>query len=154
MTRLVVDWEQTAQWIAVNRMITIRQNTAWGLRGASRILLLCIIHASYAVAAESHPAKVTVAQGRNTRFAPLATKAGFRGDREERVDSTPRQFQNIQPQGGRARLRDPKFTHLTTNDGLSESAVSTILQDRRGLMWFATRSGPYFAYSRIKALEI
>ena len=122
-------------------MIIIRQKTAWGLRGASRILLLCIIHASYAVAAESHPAKVTVAQGRNTRFAPLATKGGFRGDREERVDSTPRQFQNIQPQGGRARLRDPKFTHLTTNDGLSQGYVTAILQDRRGFMWFATRDG-------------
>ena len=37
-------------------MITIRQNTAWGLRVASRILLLCTIHASYAVAAERRPA--------------------------------------------------------------------------------------------------
>ena len=98
-------------------MITIRQNTAWGLRGASRILLLCIIHASYAVADEA------------------------RGDRKERPDSPTRHFQNIHAQGGHALVRDLKFTHLTTNDGLSQSYVTAILQDRRGFMWFATRDG-------------
>jgi len=34
-----------------------------------------------------------------------------------------------------------KFTHLTTNDGLSQSYVHAILQDRRGFMWFGTRDG-------------
>ncbi|MEG9438561.1 hypothetical protein JAO29_20665 [Edaphobacter sp. HDX4] len=34
-----------------------------------------------------------------------------------------------------------KFTHLTTNDGLSQGYVVAILQDRRGFMWFATRNG-------------
>ena len=38
-------------------------------------------------------------------------------------------------------MRDLKFTHLTTNDGLSQSNVTAILQDRRGFMWFATRDG-------------
>ena len=38
-------------------------------------------------------------------------------------------------------MRDLKFTHLTTNDGLSQSYVNAILQDRRGFMWFATRDG-------------
>ena len=122
-------------------MITIRQNTAWGLRGASRILLLCIIHASYAVAAEPRPAKVASVEGTNTPFAHLTTKAGFRGDREGRADSPPRHFQNIHAQGGHARVRDLKFAHLTTNDGLSQSYVTAILQDRRGFMWFATRDG-------------
>jgi ligand-binding sensor domain-containing protein len=79
-------------------MITIHQNTAWGLRGASQILLLCIIHGSYAV-------------------------------------------QNIDAQGGHDRMADLKFSHLTTNDGLSQSNVTEILQDRRGFMWFATRDG-------------
>jgi ligand-binding sensor domain-containing protein len=122
-------------------MIIIRQNTAWGLRSASRILLLCIIHASYAVAAEPRPAKIAIAQHRNTRFAHLTAKAGFRGNREGRADSPPRHFQNIHAQGGRARARDLKFAHLTTNDGLSQSNVTAILQDRRGFMWFATRDG-------------
>src|SRR5271157_755506 len=121
-------------------MITIRQNTAWGLRGASWILLLCMIHASYAEATEHRSAKIAIAEGRYTRFAHR-TKAGFRGDREGRAGSTPRYFQNIHAQGGLARVTDLRFTHLTTNDGLSQSAVTAILQDRRGFMWFATRDG-------------
>jgi PAS domain S-box-containing protein len=122
-------------------MITIRQNTAWGLRGVSRILLLCVIHASYAVAVEPRPAKVAIAEGRNTRFAPLTTKAGLRGDRQGRVGSSPRRFEDVQARGGHALVRDLKFTHLTTSDGLSQSNVKRILQDRRGFMWFATRDG-------------
>ncbi len=42
---------------------------------------------------------------------------------------------------GTARVIDPRFTHLTTNDGLSQSSVTEIQQDRRGFMWFATRDG-------------
>lgn len=38
-------------------------------------------------------------------------------------------------------VRDLRFTHLTTNDGLSQGYVTAILQDRRGFMWFATRDG-------------
>ncbi len=38
-------------------------------------------------------------------------------------------------------MRDLKFAHLTTNDGLSQSNVKAILQDRRGFMWFATQDG-------------
>ena len=53
-------------------MITIRQVTASSLLRASRILLLCIIHASYTLAAQSRPAR---------RSADLTGKAGFRGAR-------------------------------------------------------------------------
>jgi len=42
---------------------------------------------------------------------------------------------------GHALVADLKFTHLTTNDGLSQGYVTAILQDRRGFMWFATRDG-------------
>src|SRR5689334_8688286 len=42
---------------------------------------------------------------------------------------------------GDAPLNDFRFTHLTTSDGLSQSNVKAILQDRRGFMWFATRDG-------------
>ncbi len=38
-------------------------------------------------------------------------------------------------------MRDVRFAHLTTNDGLSQASVEAILQDRRGFMWFATRNG-------------
>jgi len=40
-----------------------------------------------------------------------------------------------------ADVKNLKFTHLTTNDGLSQGYVTAILQDRRGFMWFATRDG-------------
>ena len=45
------------------------------------------------------------------------------------------------PQSVDAPVSDLKFTHLTTNDGLSQGYVVDILQDRRGFMWFATRDG-------------
>jgi len=48
---------------------------------------------------------------------------------------------NLDPQGDHAWVRDLKFAHLTTNDGLSQSNVTKILQDRRGFMWFATQDG-------------
>ena len=44
-------------------------------------------------------------------------------------------------QGGDPPLRDLKFAHLTTDDGLSHNTVVDILQDRRGFMWFATAEG-------------
>ena len=47
----------------------------------------------------------------------------------------------VNAQHGYARVTDLKFTHLTTNDGLSQGYVVDILQDRRGFMWFATRDG-------------
>lgn len=34
-----------------------------------------------------------------------------------------------------------KFTHLSLEDGLSQTTVSTILQDRYGFMWFGTQDG-------------
>ena len=43
--------------------------------------------------------------------------------------------------GSDVRTRNLKFTHLTTNDGLSQGYVVAILQDHRGFMWFGTRDG-------------
>ena len=34
-----------------------------------------------------------------------------------------------------------KFDHLSTNEGLSQSHVTSILQDRQGFMWFGTQNG-------------
>jgi ligand-binding sensor domain-containing protein/serine phosphatase RsbU (regulator of sigma subunit) len=34
-----------------------------------------------------------------------------------------------------------KFSHLTVEDGLSQSSVTCILQDRKGFMWFGTQDG-------------
>jgi ligand-binding sensor domain-containing protein/signal transduction histidine kinase len=67
--------------------------------------------------------------------------ADFRGGRRERVNSPPRGFENIEAPGGDVPVRELRFTHLITNDGLSQGYVTAILQDRRGFMWFATRDG-------------
>ncbi|MCX6216054.1 hybrid sensor histidine kinase/response regulator [Spirosoma sp.] len=34
-----------------------------------------------------------------------------------------------------------RFSHLTTDEGLSQNNVTCILQDKRGFMWFGTRDG-------------
>jgi ligand-binding sensor domain-containing protein/serine phosphatase RsbU (regulator of sigma subunit) len=34
-----------------------------------------------------------------------------------------------------------RFNHLTVNDGLSQSAVTVIFQDKHGFMWFGTQDG-------------
>ena len=34
-----------------------------------------------------------------------------------------------------------KFEYLTVDDGLSQGTIEDILQDRQGMMWFATRDG-------------
>jgi PAS domain S-box-containing protein len=122
-------------------MMAIPKNTARALRGASRILLLCIIHASCAVAVERRPVEAAIAEGRNTRFGHETTKAGFRGEPGGRADSPPRHFQDIRAEGRDALVSDLRFTHVTTNDGLSQGYVTAILQDRLGFMWFATRDG-------------
>jgi ligand-binding sensor domain-containing protein/signal transduction histidine kinase len=49
--------------------------------------------------------------------------------------------QRTTPQSVHPPVSDLRFTHLTTNDGLSQGYVVDILQDRRGFMWFATRDG-------------
>ena len=36
---------------------------------------------------------------------------------------------------------DFKFTHLSLEDGLSQSTVEPIIQDSRGFMWFGTQDG-------------
>src|ERR1700722_17014471 len=113
-------------------MITIRHNKAWGLRSANRILLLCIIHGSCVVVAQPR-----LADG----FGHSTTKAGVYGDREVGDASPLGAFQKFDAQAGQARSIDLGFAHLTTHDGLSQSSITEILQDRRGFMWFATRDG-------------
>src|SRR5215472_191075 len=122
-------------------MSTIRKNTVSGFRVASWILL-CILQASTAAALDPRPAKTAIAKRINARLADVMARVGFRKDRE-RVPDTPaaRHVQNDPAQGAHVPVRHLKFSHLTTNDGLSQGYVTAILQDRRGFMWFATRDG-------------
>jgi len=63
------------------------------------------------------------------------------GQNRKASEAAPRHSQSFRAQSGTPRVKDLKFTHLTTNDGLSQGYVTAILQDRRGFMWFATRDG-------------
>ncbi|SKC85479.1 hybrid sensor histidine kinase/response regulator transcription factor [Ohtaekwangia koreensis] len=40
-----------------------------------------------------------------------------------------------------SQVHDYRFRHITRNDGLSQSNVTCIIQDRDGFMWFGTRDG-------------
>lgn len=39
------------------------------------------------------------------------------------------------------RAQDFKFSHLTVNEGLSQSVINCIMQDDKGFMWFGTQAG-------------
>lgn len=47
----------------------------------------------------------------------------------------------LAPPGVEAQQETPTFRHLTIADGLSQNAVSAIVQDRRGFLWFGTKDG-------------
>ena len=121
-------------------MIALRRNTARALRRASTIALFCMIH-SLAAATTLNPAKVGNAQRGKTPFAHLAARGGFHPQHEPGTGAIPRHSQDLHALNVHVVVRDLKFTHLTTNDGLSQGYVIAILQDRRGFMWFATRDG-------------
>jgi signal transduction histidine kinase/ligand-binding sensor domain-containing protein len=108
-------------------MIIICRNRERGLRSASRFLLLWMITVPYAAVAESRPDKVAIAEDRNTHLIHAATKAGLGGE--------------PYTHGGDARMRDLKFVHLTTNDGLAQNNIVAVFQDHCGFMWFATGEG-------------
>jgi hypothetical protein len=71
----------------------------------------------------------------------LTIEAGLAGHAEGKAHATPGRLQKSHAQGGDAPVRDLKFTHLTTNDGLSQDNIVATLQDHRGFMWFATGGG-------------
>jgi ligand-binding sensor domain-containing protein/signal transduction histidine kinase len=121
--------------------MTAHQNTAWSLRGASSILLLCIVHGLGAVAGDPLPAKLAIAEARDTRLAALTTKVSLPRNRGGRVRDPDAGTNRIHPRSSADWLSNLRFTHLTANDGLSQNHVLAILQDRRGFMWFATEDG-------------
>ena len=55
--------------------------------------------------------------------------------------SEPGQFRSSQAAAWLAAARPLKFTHLSTEHGLSQNTVLCALQDRQGFMWFGTQDG-------------
>ena len=45
------------------------------------------------------------------------------------------------PTGRTVAQNAPHFSHLTREEGLSQSTVFDVLQDRTGFMWIATQDG-------------
>jgi hypothetical protein len=90
---------------------------------------MSIIYAASAIAAEPR------------LIAHLTSNAGLQADRAANGGSISRPILGHRAEGGDPVVSGLKFTHLTTNDGLSQGYVTAILQDRRGFMWFATRDG-------------
>jgi len=121
-------------------MITIRKNTVSGFRVATWIFL-CILPVSTAAALNAWPAKIAIAERINSRLADVMARVGFRKDRGKVPETPARVVQNVPTQGAYVPVSHLKFSHLTTNDGLSQSNVKAILQDHRGFMWFATQDG-------------
>jgi ligand-binding sensor domain-containing protein/signal transduction histidine kinase len=120
-------------------MITILKNTI-GHFLASWILL-CIFLASTVAISEGPPAQSVIVKPINAGLSDVNVRVGFDDQRKTVPVAHARVVDNVTVQGARIPVRHLKFSHLTTNDGLSQGYVTAILQDRRGFMWFATRDG-------------
>jgi hypothetical protein len=73
--------------------------------------------------------------------AAVPGDAGESEDRSQSAGTIRSEFQSTVTHGGVEKLRGLKFAHLTTSDGLAQNRIYSILQDRRGFMWFATEDG-------------
>jgi ligand-binding sensor domain-containing protein/signal transduction histidine kinase len=134
-------------------MIVIHRPRARRLCRAGQIALLWLLHPWSALAGA--PPAVAVPRHGSTRVAYPATTHAFAEDRtplppqngfHQDHERTPTRHRAAAPAvggppDGDVPVKHLRFSHLTTNDGLSQSYVTAIVQDRLGFMWFATRDG-------------
>src|ERR1700753_1770661 len=50
-------------------------------------------------------------------------------------------FAVVKPFWGAAQISDTRFRRISVEQGLSNSSIHCIFQDRRGFLWFGTRAG-------------
>ncbi len=90
-----------------------------------------------AFAAKSGASKIPISQAQEIRSVRVPTSA----DLGNRADSEPRNDRTLRTEDAYARLRDLKFTHITSADELAIDNVVSIWQDHQGFMWFGTGDG-------------
>ena len=131
-------------------MITIRPSTAWGLRGAGQILLLCTIHPSYAAASEPRPAQTIPAHGGHARardltFAHLTTADGLSQNSVTDILQDRRGFMWFATGDGLNRYDGNAFViykHDVNDPGsLSHNFIRDLLEDDDGYLWVAAYPG-------------
>lgn len=122
-------------------MIATRRKSVRALRPVNLILPLCMTYCAFAASAKPNLQKLAISHGRDPSIAQTGAKADFGPDAKPGVDASTGRSRDVHPQNIPVLVKNLKFTHLTTNDGLSQGYVVAILQDRRGFMWFATRDG-------------
>src|SRR5262249_34854045 len=131
-------------------MITIRPNAAWGLRGAVPILLLCVVHPSYAPASDSGPARTIQGDGGPGRgpeltFAHLTTADGLSQNSVLDILQDRRGFMWFATGDGLDRYDGNAFVvykHNANDPGsLSDNFIRDLLEDDKGNLWVAAYPG-------------
>ena len=126
-------------------MTTMRQSTACGLRGAGRILLLCIVHVLHAVAAEPRVVRLPIAEGKDIRFTHLSTEEGLSQSRVDHILQDAQGFLWIGTYNGLNRYDGYRFEHYkpeaSNPNSIGGVFIYALFQDRSGALWIAVDQG-------------
>ena len=126
-------------------MTTSRQNTAWGLRGASGVLLLCMVHVLHAVATEPRVITLPITEGKDIRFTHLSTEEGLSQSRVDHMLQDAQGFLWIGTYNGLNRYDGYRFQHYKPEANNPNSMggvyIHALFQDRSGALWIAVDQG-------------
>jgi ligand-binding sensor domain-containing protein/signal transduction histidine kinase len=122
-----------------------RNNFACGLRGASRILLLCMVHVLHAVAAEPQVIRLPITEGKDIRFTHLSTEEGLSQSRVDHMLQDAQGFLWIGTYNGLNRYDGYRFQHYKPEaknpNGMGGVYIHALFQDRSGALWIAVDQG-------------